>query len=198
MPRRLKHHPTARWRNSLQMGLSVLKLSPFSFSKALIFPKSTSSKLLPNPQFASFSPKTNSAPGLRQSLPGSTRNFVAMAGPGAVRKSEEEWRAVLSPEQFRIIRQKGTEWDSCFPFCCLQFRCVYSSFLLPETEKWMCFFLGFWLSFDIWMIWREILRMDLPACAAIISGWFENLEIIKDVCMALKALGAPKGRASVK
>ncbi|KAM3302248.1 hypothetical protein P3S67_016750 [Capsicum chacoense] len=25
------------------------------------------------------------------------------------RKSEEEWRAVLSPEQFRILRQKGTE-----------------------------------------------------------------------------------------
>jgi len=24
-------------------------------------------------------------------------------------KSEEEWRAVLSPEQFRILRQKGTE-----------------------------------------------------------------------------------------
>ncbi|ESK97785.1 peptide methionine sulfoxide reductase b2 [Moniliophthora roreri MCA 2997] len=24
-------------------------------------------------------------------------------------KSEEEWRAILSPEQFRILRQKGTE-----------------------------------------------------------------------------------------
>lgn len=28
--------------------------------------------------------------------------------PG-VQKSESEWRAVLSPEQFRILRQKGTE-----------------------------------------------------------------------------------------
>lgn len=27
----------------------------------------------------------------------------------AVNKSEEEWRAILSPEQFRILRQKGTE-----------------------------------------------------------------------------------------
>ncbi|KAF8019693.1 hypothetical protein BT93_G0399 [Corymbia citriodora subsp. variegata] len=35
---------------------------------------------------------------------------VAMAAPGSVRKLEEEWQAVLSPEQFRILRQKGTEY----------------------------------------------------------------------------------------
>ncbi|XP_030464942.2 peptide methionine sulfoxide reductase B5-like [Syzygium oleosum] len=35
---------------------------------------------------------------------------VAMAAPGPVRKSEEEWQAVLSPEQFRILRLKGTEY----------------------------------------------------------------------------------------
>ncbi|XP_076919227.1 peptide methionine sulfoxide reductase B5-like [Bidens hawaiensis] len=27
-----------------------------------------------------------------------------------IQKSEDEWRAVLSPEQFRILRQKGTEY----------------------------------------------------------------------------------------
>ncbi|KAJ6345655.1 hypothetical protein OIU78_008333 [Salix suchowensis] len=32
-----------------------------------------------------------------------------MAAPGPVQKSEEEWRVVLSPEQFRILRQKGTD-----------------------------------------------------------------------------------------
>ena len=26
-----------------------------------------------------------------------------------VKKSDDEWQAVLSPEQFRIIREKGTE-----------------------------------------------------------------------------------------
>ncbi|CAH2078333.1 unnamed protein product [Thlaspi arvense] len=38
--------------------------------------------------------------------------IVAMASsaPGSVNKPEEEWRAVLSPEQFRILRQKGTEY----------------------------------------------------------------------------------------
>nr|QJQ72329.1 methionine sulfoxide reductase B [Astragalus sinicus] len=36
--------------------------------------------------------------------------IVAMAASSSVNKSEEEWRAVLSPEQFRILRQKGTEY----------------------------------------------------------------------------------------
>ncbi|CAI9294460.1 unnamed protein product [Lactuca saligna] len=36
--------------------------------------------------------------------------IMAMADSGPVQKSEDEWRAVLSPEQFRILRQKGTEY----------------------------------------------------------------------------------------
>lgn len=41
------------------------------------------------------------------------RRGVAMAATGgastSVQKSDEEWRAILSPEQFRILRKKGTE-----------------------------------------------------------------------------------------
>lgn len=37
-----------------------------------------------------------------------TRAIRGMAT--SVGKTEEEWRAVLSPEQFRILRQKGTEY----------------------------------------------------------------------------------------
>ncbi|XP_031391009.1 peptide methionine sulfoxide reductase B5-like isoform X1 [Punica granatum] len=35
---------------------------------------------------------------------------VAMSAQRSVQKSEGEWRAILSPEQFRILRQKGTEY----------------------------------------------------------------------------------------
>ncbi|XP_074275836.1 peptide methionine sulfoxide reductase B5-like [Silene latifolia] len=34
---------------------------------------------------------------------------MASSTTGPVQKSEEEWRAVLSPQQFYILRQKGTE-----------------------------------------------------------------------------------------
>ena len=32
-----------------------------------------------------------------------------MAAPTPIHKTEEEWKVILSPEQFRILRQKGTE-----------------------------------------------------------------------------------------
>ncbi|XP_010538827.1 PREDICTED: peptide methionine sulfoxide reductase B5-like [Tarenaya hassleriana] len=64
-----------------------------------------------------FSPSSSNLAVRRVSLSlrQSSRNFrggrfVAMAAPGSVQKSEEEWRAILSPEQFRILRQKGTEY----------------------------------------------------------------------------------------
>jgi peptide-methionine (R)-S-oxide reductase len=34
---------------------------------------------------------------------------VGAAGPFEVQKSDEEWRRVLKPEQYRVLRQHGTE-----------------------------------------------------------------------------------------
>ncbi|CAN7091927.1 unnamed protein product [Brassica rapa subsp. narinosa] len=39
-----------------------------------------------------------------------------MAGVGSMQKGEEEWRAVLSPEQFKILRLKGTEYPETGEF----------------------------------------------------------------------------------
>ncbi|KAK6945887.1 Peptide methionine sulfoxide reductase MrsB domain [Dillenia turbinata] len=118
------------------MGSQILKLSPLSGSKILIPSKSftPASKLLRGLSY--FSKKSHlsiskslckcqlrsfsSAP---VNLTISGRGFggflhqrksrvstVAMAAPGSVQKSEEEWRVILSPEQYNILRQKGTEY----------------------------------------------------------------------------------------
>ncbi|KAL6209488.1 hypothetical protein ACLB2K_020430 [Fragaria x ananassa] len=119
------------------MGLHILRSSSplsSSASKTIIFNPTTTpalSNLLPRPSnpsptslfrthFRAFSPKPiksviTPAIGFGGSLQTTKRSFrggvvVAMAAPGPVQKSEEEWRAVLSPEQFRILRQKGTEY----------------------------------------------------------------------------------------
>lgn len=48
-----------------------------------------------------------------QSSAGRRRTLAMASSAGGaetkVEKSEEEWRAILSPEQFRILRRKGTE-----------------------------------------------------------------------------------------
>lgn len=111
------------------MGSNILRGSPITSSKALtIFnprrAKPTFSKLpsthnsLPTSLFSkthfrisSLKPQTV---GFGDSFCENRRilhsgSVVAMAALGSVQKSEEEWQAILSPEQFRILRQKGTE-----------------------------------------------------------------------------------------
>ncbi|XP_065869534.1 peptide methionine sulfoxide reductase B5-like [Euphorbia lathyris] len=112
---------------------NILKTSPLSSTKTILFtttPKPTIfSKLLLSPLHSV--PTSFTKTHLKSSLPKSLsttvslsgfgasfyRNkrhfrggFTAMAANGPVQKSDEEWRAILSPEQFRILRQKGTEY----------------------------------------------------------------------------------------
>ncbi|KAL2231500.1 UNVERIFIED_CONTAM: Peptide methionine sulfoxide reductase B3 [Sesamum indicum] len=46
---------------------------------------------------------------IKQSRRSFRSRVVAMAATGPLQKSKEDWRAILSPEQFWILRQKGTE-----------------------------------------------------------------------------------------
>ncbi|KAJ3676316.1 hypothetical protein LUZ60_003728 [Juncus effusus] len=70
----------------------------------------TQSTALPIKSFASRPFSKTPLRIVRLVSPPSRRATVAMASSGPANKSEEEWRAVLSPEQFRILRQKGTEY----------------------------------------------------------------------------------------
>ncbi|XP_027160977.1 peptide methionine sulfoxide reductase B5-like [Coffea eugenioides] len=114
------------------MGSQIMKISPIASSRAAIFnstpllprtflPKSTptitglfKAKFRPlsyRPLKESDLPPGSGALVHYQSKRGIRGGVVAMtAAPGSVQNSEEEWRAVLSPEQFRILRQKGTEY----------------------------------------------------------------------------------------
>lgn len=49
----------------------------------------------------------------------------AMSAPN-VNKTDAEWRAQLSPEQFRVLRQKGTEAPGSHPYDKKQDEGVYS------------------------------------------------------------------------
>ncbi|XP_021285722.1 peptide methionine sulfoxide reductase B5-like [Herrania umbratica] len=96
---------------------------PATFSRCLnSYWRTASNPVLPcncRLRFSSSSPRavscSISSSGSGRFLHQSKRSFrgsavVAMAASGSVQKSEEEWRAILSPEQFRILRQKGTEY----------------------------------------------------------------------------------------
>ncbi|ESR35908.1 peptide methionine sulfoxide reductase B2 [Citrus sinensis] len=121
------------------MGFNVLKTSPVScssrtFSSVLsnlnFIHSPTTTRLFTNrlnslaPSLLKLKPLTVtgtgciSSSGFYRSLrfeqnKRSFRGGVVLAvasGPASVNKSEEEWRAILSPEQFRILRQKATEY----------------------------------------------------------------------------------------
>ncbi|MFQ6662800.1 hypothetical protein Gotur_030533 [Gossypium turneri] len=108
------------------MGLHILKTTPFSSSSSpkslLLITDTAANYVLPCNRRLRFPFSSPKAITCSISLSESSRFFlqskrryrgsqvVAMAAPGSLQKSEEEWRAILSPEQFRILRQKGTEY----------------------------------------------------------------------------------------
>ncbi|XXG54368.1 hypothetical protein AAC387_Pa03g2271 [Persea americana] len=113
------------------MGFNLLRISPFPSSRASVFnPKAPILRF-----FSHFHSFTDSAPdclrrtqlksrskpifssisatrfvGFSHHSKRGIRSGVVVASSTPVQKSEEEWQAILSPEQFRILRQKGTEY----------------------------------------------------------------------------------------
>ncbi|KAJ4873875.1 hypothetical protein Rs2_44384 [Raphanus sativus] len=88
------------------MALNVVSSYVLRLSSATSLTSSTTiKKAFVTPRFASSPPNLSL---LRRGF----RRITAMgsSAPGSVNKGEEEWRAILSPEQFRILRQKGTEY----------------------------------------------------------------------------------------
>ncbi|CAI0448619.1 unnamed protein product [Linum tenue] len=124
----------------MRSRLSMLKASPvLSSTKLVLFdsatvPKSlfTATHLRSLPlELTSRSVSISVSPFVRPSSLVCKRSFrggriVAMSAPGSVQKTDEEWRAVLSPQQFRILRQKGTEYPGTGQYDKISEEGVYS------------------------------------------------------------------------
>ena len=129
------------------MGSQILKISPFSVSRTLIHKSSPTPLFISNKLSKTHLTSSSAKQGASGfgGFPGRVKRsfrsgIVAMAGPGSVQKSEDEWRAVLSPEQFRILRQKGTEYVSFFYFFCFCFVCVVMS-IVHLISYWVFVFI---------------------------------------------------------
>ncbi|XP_057788013.1 peptide methionine sulfoxide reductase B5-like [Salvia miltiorrhiza] len=102
----------------IKMGSQIMKVTPFAASRTFIasgpalatlnrIPKAPISQII---RHSSYLSGGVSGLGLNRGKKGFRSGVVAMATTNSVHKSDEEWRAVLSPEQFRILRLKGTEF----------------------------------------------------------------------------------------
>ncbi|KAM7265926.1 hypothetical protein ACFE04_003609 [Oxalis oulophora] len=93
------------------MRLNAVVKSPLSIS-SIILTKPNQTAFTPNFNFNNNNNNNNNKSIVISNYRSFRRSSVVRMAvtPGSVQKPEEEWRAILSPEQFRILREKGTEY----------------------------------------------------------------------------------------
>ncbi|KAL5202669.1 hypothetical protein ABZP36_013621 [Zizania latifolia] len=105
-------HPGAALTTRPLSSLASFFLAPSSTTARRAAPPRQVTLSLPRDYHWTAKPAAGRCSGtVGRRLPG----VVAMSSsapppPGSVQKAEEEWEAILSPEQFRILRLKGTEY----------------------------------------------------------------------------------------
>lgn len=101
--------------------------------------------------------------------------------PRKVIKTDEQWRAQLSEEQFRITRDKGTESRNSSPFCGLSEPGVYTcvcceTALFDSASKFG--------SRSGWPSFREPTRGDVVAYQKEGAATAARIEVTCNVCEA--------------
>jgi methionine-R-sulfoxide reductase len=98
-----------------------------------------------------------------------------------IRKSEEEWRVQLTPEQYRITRQKGTEYPFSSEMCDLfepgLYACVCcSTELFDSSEKFQ--------SGTGWPSFTQPIKPNVVAYHADNSHGMQRIEATCNTCEA--------------
>ncbi len=101
--------------------------------------------------------------------------------PRRVKKSEEEWKAQLTPEQYRITRQKGTErafsGELCYMYEAGQYNCICCDEPLFDSS----------LKFESksgWPSFTEPIKDDVIKYESDSSFGMRRIEVMCNVCDA--------------
>jgi peptide-methionine (R)-S-oxide reductase len=119
--------------------------------------------------------------GLNQVLPGDLEERTGVPMDGRLEKTEAEWQEILTPEQFHVTRQKGTErpFSGAYTNCKEDgvYRCVCCDQLLFDSRA----------KFDSGTGWPSFFEPIDENCVSLCTdrGWFmRRTEVLCSRCDA--------------